>query len=101
MVTNAEHHPIERERDSAGDADVCDCGLTRMQELSLADCQIPADVIWRLVLVVAAHAEMTKLDLSGHPLSGPMIGRLRERTRTKRINLVMGPHDRVYGEAMF
>ena len=32
---------------------------------------MPPDVIWRLVLVCAAHPELCLLDLRGHPLSGP------------------------------
>ena len=67
----------------------------------MAACQIPPDVIWRLTLVCAAHQELQKLDITGHALSGPMISRLKERTRAKRVQVLTGPYEQMYKDAMY
>ena len=72
-----------------------------VQELSLAASAVPADVIWRLVLVCAAHPELQSLDLRGHALSGPMVSRLRERTRSKRVKLLTGEYELQYPKAFY
>jgi len=72
-----------------------------LQELSIASSALPADVIWRLVLVCAAHPELQSLDLRGHALSGPMVSRLRERTRSKRVKLLTGEYELQYPKAFY